>query len=393
MPRPPARPRATLLAAFLVAALAATAAGCGAPKPAERASPRATAGRDTAPLSDSAFAATVSALSEAGGYFDTDNLVSNEASYLYALDAMADRGTRGGAYVGVGPDQSFSYMAATGPAIAYLIDIRRDNLLQHLLYRALFTSSRNRAEYLLLLTGRAVGDDVERWTGRPLDEILAHVASAPADADSARTRAALLGTVAGFDVPLTGDDVAVMGRILDAFARDGLDLRFSSFGRSPSADYPSFGDLLAGRDRAGEQASYMATEDGFATVQRLERAGRVIPVVGDLAGPHALAAIGRDAARRGLVVSVLYVSNVEYYLMGDGTFGRFAATAAALPRDERSLLVRSCFRRACGPAGPDPGSASAQIVQPLDSLAALHRRGAYRSYADVVRLGVLPRGD
>ncbi|MHB1225003.1 MAG: LIC_10091 family protein [Gemmatimonadaceae bacterium] len=389
MPLPHARSRVALLAALIAAA----AVGCGAPKPAERASPRATAGRDSAPISDSAFAAAVAAMSEAGGYFDTDNLVSNEASYLYAVDAIRGHGTRGGAYIGVGPDQNFSYIAATGPAIAYLIDIRRDNLLQHLLYRALFTIARNRAEYLLILTGRAVGDDVESWTGRPLDGILAHVASAPADPDSARTRGRLLRTVADFDVPLTDEDVAVMGRILDAFARDGLDLRFSSFGRSPNADYPSFGGLLAGRDRAGNQASYLATEEDFATVQRLQRAGRVIPVVGDLAGPHALARIGRDIARRGLVVSVLYVSNVEYYLMGDGTFGRFAATAAALPRDERSLLVRSCFRRACGPAGPDSGSASAQIVQPLDSLAALHERGAYRSYADVVRLGVLPPSD
>lgn len=389
MPHALASPRAFLLALLL----AAVPLGCGGPKPAERAAPRGFAAGDGAPLSDSSFAATVAALSEPGGYFDTDNLVSNEASYLYAVDALREHASVGGAYIGVGPDQNFSYVAAVRPSIAYMIDIRRDNLLQHLLYRALFVTARNRAEFLLLLTGRAVGDDVESWTGRPLEEILAHVTHAPADPGLRSTRERLLRTVAGFGVPLTDEDRKVITHILDAFARDGLALRFSSFGRSPNADYPDFGQLLAGRDRHGAPASYVATEESFATVQRLQRAGRVIPVVGNLAGTHALEAIGRDVARRGLAVSVLYVSNVEFYLMGDGTFDRFASTAAALPRDAHSLLVRSCFRRACGPAGTDVGSASAQLVQPLDSLAALHERGAYRSYADVVRLGLLPQGD
>lgn len=376
---------------LVVTLLAALAVGCGAPKPAERATPSGAVVSDTAPITDSAFAATVAALSEPGGYFDTDNLVSNETSYLRAVDALREHGSTGGAYIGVGPDQNFSYIAATRPRIAYMIDVRRDNLLQHLLYRALFTTARNRAEFLLLLTGRQVDETVGSWRGRPLDEILAHVAAAPADPEPAHSRERLLNVVSGLGVPLTAHDSAVMIHVLDAFARDGLSLRFTSYGRTPSADYPDFGELLAGRDRAGRQASYLATEQGFAVVQQLERAGRVIPVVGDLAGPHALAAIGRDIQQRGLTVSVLYVSNVEFYLMGDGSFHRFAATASALPRDSHSLLVRSCFRRACGSAGPDAGSASAQLVQPLDSLAALHQRGAYRSYADIVRLGMLPR--
>ncbi len=211
------------------------------------------------------------------------------------------------------------------------------------------------------------------------------------DPDLASTREQLLGVVSDFGVPLTPEDSGVMNQLLDAFARDGLALRFTSYGRAPNNDYPDFGELLAGRDRAGRQASYMATEDGFDFVQQLERAGRVIPVVGNLAGSHALAAIGRDIEQRGLTVSVFYVSNVEYYLMGDGSFDRFAVTASSLPRDSHSLLVRSCFRRACGPAGPDAGSASGQLVQPLDSLAALYERGAYRSYFDVVSLGILPR--
>lgn len=390
-------PSSFLLATLLPAALGLA---CAAPAPSARAGDEPAAGneRHTGTMArpgaprDSGFAATVAALSEQGGYFDTDNLVSNETSYLLAVSDIRAHGTRGGAYVGVGPDQGFSYIAALEPEVAYMVDIRRDNLLQHLLFRALFHQARNRAEYLLLLTGREVDGRVAEWTDRPLGELLDHVATAPRPAtdDAAIARARLLATAASFGVPLSAEDTTAMGQILDAFSREGLELRFTTFGRAPNADYPTFRQLLTGRDREGSPASYMATERAFRTVQRLESEGLVIPVVGDLAGPHALAAIGRDAAARGLAVSVLYVSNVEYYLMRDGTFDRFATTVAALPRDARSLVIRSCFRRACVAVGPDPGSPSAQLVQPLDSLAAMHERGAIRGYPDLLRPDAVP---
>ena len=87
------------------------------------------------------FAATIARLSEPGGYFDSDNLISNEKSYLQVVPALREAGSNGGAYVGVGPDQNFSYIAQVRPSIAFIIDIRRDNLLLHLLFKALFQLS------------------------------------------------------------------------------------------------------------------------------------------------------------------------------------------------------------------------------------------------------------
>jgi hypothetical protein len=39
-----------------------------------------------------------------------------------------------GVYVGVGPYQNFTYISALDPDIAFVVDIRRKNLLHHLLY-------------------------------------------------------------------------------------------------------------------------------------------------------------------------------------------------------------------------------------------------------------------
>src|SRR5689334_16548141 len=99
----------------------------------------------------STFAAQIAQLSEPGGYFDTNNLMSNERSYLQVLPALQDVGFSGGAYIGVGPDQNFSYIAAIRPSIAFIVDIRRDNLLLHLLFKAAFSAAETRVEYLCVL--------------------------------------------------------------------------------------------------------------------------------------------------------------------------------------------------------------------------------------------------
>ena len=84
------------------------------------------------------FASRIEQLSEPEGEFDTDNLISNEQAYLDVIPALRAAGTSGGAYIGVGPDQNFSYIASVRPAIAFIVDRRRDNLLLHLLFKALF---------------------------------------------------------------------------------------------------------------------------------------------------------------------------------------------------------------------------------------------------------------
>src|SRR5436190_21048074 len=53
---------------------------------------------------ESSFGRLIARLSEPGGYFDTDNIITNETSYLHVLDALRSHGVHGGAYIGVGPD-------------------------------------------------------------------------------------------------------------------------------------------------------------------------------------------------------------------------------------------------------------------------------------------------
>ncbi len=346
-----------------------------------------------APLPDSTFARLVRDLSEPGGYFDTDNLISNEASYLHVLGPLRAMGLHGGAYLGVGPDQSFAYIAALRPELAFIVDIRRDNVLQHLLFKALFELAPTRGEYLAYLVGSAPPDDPAAWKDLSAQELAERVDAHRGDAAWVATaRARVDSAVATFGVPLSPDDRATIRRFHDAFLQDGLDLRFHSFGRAPRPYYPTLRGLLTETDLTGREGSYLAREDDYRFVRNLERANRVVPVVGDLAGPRAVRAVGDELRRRGLAVTAFYTSNVEFYLWQEGTFDRFAANVAALPWADDGVLIRSYFPT----FGPHPlgvpGYYSTQLLQPARAFLDDEEHGGFRSYMDLVtRDAVDPR--
>lgn len=341
---------------------------------------------------DSAFARLVQELSEPGGYFDTDNLISNETSYLHVVGALQELGVRGGAYIGVGPDQNFSYIGAIRPSIAFVIDIRRDNLLQHLMFKALFSLTRNRIEYLCLLFARPVPRDADEWTARSIQELVEYVDGQSVHPDDAElTLAAVVDRASSFGIPLSEADKETIRRFHSTFIREGPALRFRSYGRTPRPYYPTYRQLLLETDLTGRQAGYLAGEEDFQFLKSLQDRDLVIPVVGDLAGEHALAAIGRYVAERGERVSALYTSNVEFYLWRGRSFDRFAATVAQLPYDERSVIIRSYFGRNFGYIHPQsvPGYYSVQLLQPIESFATDHAAGGYRGYLDLVTSGVI----
>lgn len=340
---------------------------------------------------DSAFARLVQRLSESGGYFDSDNLISNETSYLHVLDAMRRMKVQGGAYIGVGPDQNFSYIAAVRPTIAFMLDIRRDNLLEHLLFKSLFAMARNRVEYVCLLFGKPLPRDADRWGAKSIREIVDYVDATPTDADLAdSTQSAISQRVRRFGLPLSALDLETIARIRDAFVRDSLDLRYSSIGRAPRPYHPAYRQLLLEKDRSGRQANYLASEEAFQFLKGMQARDLIVPVVGNAAGDHALAAIARHIGQRGEKVSVFYISNVEQYLIRDGGFPQFAENVKLLPRDRRSVMVRSFFGfgYGYGTGGAHPlnvsGHYSTQILQTVDAFISTYESGGVRSYYDLI---------
>lgn len=386
--------------ALLIVALAA----CGDPLPRNTdvaPEPAATAALE--PLPDTQWVGLIRRLSEPGGYFDTDNLISNETSYLHVLGPMDRLGVQGGVYVGVGPDQNFSYMAQQRPELAFIVDIRRDNLLHHLLLKALFHEAERRVEYLALLFGRALPEGPpsgspgrgggDPWLEADAATLLEALGGAPGGEGSREAREAwgrLRGRIVSFGFPLGPGDLDTIEAFHSAFVRAGGALRFTSHGRPPRPYYPTYAQLLTETDLEGRRGSYLASEEAFRFVDALQEANRVVPVVGDLAGRSVLQGIGAEARTRGLTVRALYTSNVEYYLVRSGSFDGFAASVARLPVDRWSVLIRSVFPTAARHPDAVPGYYSTQTLVRLGDVQEALAGGGYAGYPDLVTRDAVP---
>ena len=339
----------------------------------------------TAALTATEFAQLIERISEANGYFDTDNLISNESSYLHVMGKMRKMNVTGGAYVGVGPDQNFSYIAQVRPRIAFIVDIRRDNQLQHLFLKSLFALANNRAEYLCLLFGKPVVMDAGKWS---IAQIVEYLDKAPTDRKRLdATREKIVAKLKSFGLKLDDKDFTTIARIHDEFFTAGLDLKFTSHYRAPRSYYPSYRDLLLEKDLTGKQCNYLVTEDDFQFMRSLQNRNLLIPAVGNFAGDKALREVGKILTERGEKVTAFYTSNVEYYLMGDSSFDRYVENVRSWPLDPRGVLIRSVFGGGYGIGSVQnvSGYYSAQLLQPLEVFV----KGKFESYRDLITQGSL----
>jgi hypothetical protein len=307
--------------------------------------PRATGSRPAVPLpdrlTDAEFWDLSTDLSEPNGFFRSDNLVSNEIWFQHVIPDLAMLTRPDGAYVGVGPEQNFTYIAAVRPRVAFIVDVRRGNLHLHLMYKALFEQSADRVEFVSRLFSRARPDGVgTAMTARQLVDAYARVEAKEADFDAnlASIRDHLTVTRG---LPLDAQDLAGIESVYRAFYRFGPAIQYGSTGGRSWRSHATYADLMTSTDADGMARSYLSGDASFAVLKDLHARNLIVPVVGNFAGPKALRGVGRYLAGHGSVVSAFYLSNVEQYLRQDGRWREFCRNAAALPIDGSSQFIRS----------------------------------------------------
>ncbi len=376
--RPSERSRRIVLIGFLLL----WAAGCTAfiartPAPQYAEAPRA--------LSDKEFWRIVSEFSEEGGRFPSDNLVSNETWFQHVIPALVTR-TQGGAYLGVGPDQNFTYIVALRPQLAFIVDLRRDNLMLHLLYKAIIEQSSDRAAFLSRLFSRPRPPGLRR-DGDVASLFKAYALVQPSDELFRRNlRAVISRLTEHHHFVLAQEDRDALTTVYTAFFQAGPDLQYSIRGGA-SLRFPTYAELVQETDSDGRLRSYLATEDQFRVLKNLEEHNLIVPVVGDFGGEKALPAIGQYLAAHRMRISAFYVSNVEQYLFQDPTgtaWRRFYAQLAALPADERSMIIRSYNLRLVRPAAGLPTVQLATVLDSLEECVRAVSSGHIATYADVI---------
>ena len=345
-------------------------------------------------LSDKEFWHLVSSMSEPGGYFRSDNFVSNEMSFQQVVPALAQLAPPGGVYLGVGPEQNFTYIVALRPRIAFIFDIRRQNMLEHLMYKALIEEAGDRADFLSLLLARPRPPGLDSTTSA--DSLFA------AFERTAPESVLFASTLAGVErrllrqhhFGLSKEDLSKIVYVYTAFFLQGPALSYS-FSSPPRWGYgrmmPTYAELMTADDGQGQERSYLATEAGFHVLKRLEEANLIVPLVGDFAGKRAIRAVARYLKGHGATVTAFYTSNVEQYLFRqDDDWRKFYANVATLPLEENSAFIRAIFNFGGfwyrDPMDPNrrPGPRSVTVLCPIvDQLLAVDQ-GRIESYYDLI---------
>jgi hypothetical protein len=295
---------------------------------------------DTLPAryTDAEFWRMVTDFSEQGGPFPYENFVSNEVNYQVVIPDVKRLTQPGGVYLGVAPEQNFTYIAAIQPKIAFIIDIRRQNMIELLMYKALFEMSPERADFVSRLFSRR----------RPAALNTASSARMMFDAfnsvqpDSqlyAETLQAIKDRlIAQHRFKLSSDDEQKIGYIFNVFYRGGPRMDYAYASASPNAFVPSYYNLMITTDRRGQNWAYLANEENYSFVRTMQQKNLIVPLVGDFAGPKALNSIAKFLRDHKAAVTVFYISNVEDYLQA--SWPGYKANLESLPVEDSGLFIR-----------------------------------------------------
>jgi len=336
-------------------------------------------------LSAAEFSRLFRDLSEEGGYFRSDNFTSNETSYLHVVDKLRELGASGGAYIGVGPEQNFTYIAKVRPRIAFIIDIRRQALIQHLMCKAIFQLAPTRFQYLSLLMSKPIPKEKVPGPDAPISEILAALGQTKADdATFAVNLAAIRKAIKeDFQVQLTDDDQKELDYVYKNFRDDGMDIAYRMEG-TRGGWFPSLKELIVQPDQHGKLGNFLATRDDYEFVRDLHRQNLIVPVVGDFAGKKALAAIGDYLRKSGVTVTAFYTSNVEQYLFQNGVFSGFAENVRKLPLTDKSFFIRAVPNTRFTHPAQLPGHRTTTLLQQMTVFVKDFGEGHYQTYTDLV---------
>jgi hypothetical protein len=327
-------------------------------------------------LTDREFWQFFTTMSEPGGSFLSENFVSNEQTYQDVIPTLQRTLTPGGVYLGVGPEQNFTYIANLKPRLAVIFDIRRQNAMAHLMYKAIFELSSTRAEFVSRLFSRPLATPLPDSASASALFAAALAARMSDSAFDANRRAIIdrLTTTHGFE--LTPEDIKSITHVLVSFFEAGPNINYGYRSSTPGfmqGAYATYAEIQSLTNADGVDMAFLANEANYRSLRAMHRKNLIIPVVGDFAGPTAIRAVGEYVKQRHATVTAFYLSNVEQYLFrGAGDAERFYHNVEALPIDSTSAFIRSV-----PPGGGPFGGALTVLGAPSLAIAS----GPSRSYS------------
>jgi hypothetical protein len=350
----------------------------------------AQAGSLPAQLSDAEFWRIFNEFSEPGGDYPYENFVTNEETVQDVMSVLTKVAKPGGVYLGVGPEQNFTYIAGVKPKMAFIFDIRRQNAIELLMYKAIFEMSPTRGDFVANLFSIKTPDKVSA-TARA-GGVFASIEGLKGDkAFYTRNLAAIKSNLSKHGFALGAEDLKKVEYIYDVFFRAGpdIDYKFASSFPAGMAPAPNYMQAMTDTDADKKQWSFLATEDNYKIVRDLQLKNLIVPLVGDFSGPKAIRKVADYVKQHNAIVSAFYISNVETYLASPARGGTLEKTqafyhnAAMLPVDRSSLFIRFIGAQNAGSLRWWNG-AWLQAVSPMVDLANKIKAGEKPSYSQAL---------
>ena len=347
--------------------------------------PRTIANKLPAMISNAEFWRLISQFSEPNGNYPYENFVSNEWNQQKIIPALKTAARPGEVYIGVGPEQNFTYAAALKAKMAFVLDIRRQNMLELLLYKALFELSPTRADFVSRLFSRRRPAGLDEKTSAAA-MFAAYEKVASDNALFLQNLAAVKNNFKTHGYELSTEDVSRIEFVYQIFMRGGPAINYQFASVSPAASTPTYTQIVTMTDDEGHNSSFLAAEETFQYVRDMQQKNLIVPLVGNFAGPVTIRRIGEYLKERNANVSTFYASNVESYLDEKQTRD-FYGNLLSLPTDSTTTVIRFVdFMHNTSLPWYDPSLMYIQVVSPMSDLTNLAKSGGIPTYNDLLRL-------
>jgi hypothetical protein len=218
--------------------------------------------------------------------------------------------------------------------MAFIVDIRRENMVEMLMYKALFEMAPSRAEFLSKFFSRPL-----RSTPPPQASVDQLFGALTPEGSNTRLLAQNVQAIKDrlqktHGYALTAKDLQVIEYIAGLFFRGGPDAHLTTYGTT-------YRQLMRVTDGQGRNRNFLTSDSNYQFVREMQLKNLIVPVVGDFAGPKALRAIARYLQQHAAQVTTFYVSNVEEYIQSPTyTWAAYCHNINALPVNASSTFIR-----------------------------------------------------
>lgn len=297
----------------------------------------------TAPnISPTEFTKIIRDMSEDNGYFRGESWVTNELTYLDVIESIDKYNIRGGAYIGVAPEQNFTYMAVIKPQIAFLVDIRAQNRMQHLMFKIMFEISETRIEFLSNLFSMPLQSE----TGikipnkdSDINLIVNFLENSKQSRELFNKNLSLMISVLNnkYKFKLTDWERSNIKHVYEHFYTQNLNMTNGPWRSS----YPTLGEIFTDRDKSGRQLNVFNSREKYLFIRKMQLENKVIPITGDYGNNYALSKVAAYLKKHKLTVSAQYVSNAEQYIIRNrSNWNNWVSNIKNMPYNDKTVFIR-----------------------------------------------------